>query len=60
MITDLAPLPLVPEHSPHLLQLDLNPISADAGQLMNCAMGVGDATNERYPMSEAIRSSSSV
>jgi len=60
MITDLVPLPLVPEHSPHLLQLDLNPISADAGQEMNLLIGVGDATNERYPIRFAIRSSSSV
>jgi hypothetical protein len=60
MITDFAPLPLVPLHREHLLQLDLNPISADAGQDINLLIGVGDATNERYPIRFAIRSSSSV
>ena len=47
MITDFVPFPFVPEHNPHLLQFDLNPISVDAGQEMNWLIGDGDATKER-------------
>lgn len=46
-MTDFLPFPLVPEHKPHFEQFDLKPISADAGQEMNFAMGDGDATKER-------------
>lgn len=60
MITDLVPLPLVPEHRPHLLQFDLNPISDEAGHEINLEIGIGDATKERNPMRLAILSSSSV
>ena len=50
MITDLLPLPLVPEHKPHLAQLLLNPISLDAGQLTNSGIAIGDATNDLKPI----------
>ena len=60
MITDLVPFPFVPEHKPHLLQFDLNPISDEAGHEINLLIGIGDATKERYPMRVAILSSSSL
>jgi hypothetical protein len=47
MITDFVPFPFVPEQRPHFEQFDLNPISADAGQEMNFAIGDGEATKDR-------------
>jgi hypothetical protein len=49
MITDFLPLPMLPLHKPHLLQLETNPLSLLAGHDTNVGNGIGDATNERKP-----------
>ena len=55
MYTDLLPLPVVPLHSVHLLQVLLYPASLDAGQLTMpmCLVWVLSSMNDCHPIVSA-------